>query len=517
MRNIIVLLFLAFASGVFGSGRGRNFYKILGIARNAKDPEIKKAYRQLSRKWHPDQNPDNKDEATAKFYDISEAYETLIDPEKRSKYDLGGEEALSGDAGPGGPGGFHRGDPYEQFRTFFQFFGDAGVPGGGGFPGAGFHGGGFSGGGHGGVHHEPARNLYDENSGVTEIGNGNEWNTHVEQRTELVVVDFYSPNCKPCITLKDQYISVAKTFSGIVRVMAVNCQSMGGQQLCQQQRVQNYPTIRMYIDSRRVVEFPSNQEKTSKSMGNWISSNIPDLTTRIDSGKKLTEFLSAADSKAPVLLFSDKKQVPALYKSLCQSFKANVACGVLLNFKVGSSSAVPEVLASQVHKTPSLYYIHDGISIDGEFFKGSMSSEILSLFFSRIVSHRSRRVFVVQLTANRSEDCTPRDATTCVLLLRDPKSCDEDANTYGILRQLAEKYKSDPIKFFWVNPGSKFVSMFSEVGSSGIVAYRGKRGRYSAYDGQANEESLNSWIDGIVTGGSALKLSVSKKALHDEL
>lgn len=121
MRNIIALLFLAYASGVFASGKGRDFYKILGISRNSKDPEIKKAYRQLSRKWHPDQNPDNKDEATAKFYDISEAYETLIDPEKRSKYDLGGEEALNGGGGPGGHGGFQRGIPMNNSKLSSSF------------------------------------------------------------------------------------------------------------------------------------------------------------------------------------------------------------------------------------------------------------------------------------------------------------------------------------------------------------------------------------------------------------
>jgi thiol-disulfide isomerase/thioredoxin len=459
-----------------------------------------------------DQNPENKEEATAKFYDISEAYETLIDPEKRSRYDLGGEEAVNGQQG-GGQGGFQRGDPFE---TFYQFFGGqgGGFHFGGGFPGGGGFGG-FQGGHHGGFQ-QPVKNLYDENSGVTEIGNTNDWNTHVEQRTELVLVDFYSPTCRPCIDLKDQYTSVAKSFGGYIKILAVNCQSQTGKQICQSQRIQNYPTIRLYMDEKRQVEYPSNQEKSSKSIGNWISNAMPDVTTRIDSEKKLNQFMSLG--RAPVILLSDKKQVPALYKGLCRSFKTNIACGIVLNYDAARPPAyVPKSISDQVTKVPSLYYVHDSVSFAGEFFKGSMTGEILSLFFSRVVSHKSRQVSVEQLTSSRKEDCSPNDATTCVLFLSDPKSNDVASQTYAVLKKLADKYKSDPIKFFWVSPASRYVDMFSQVGASRLVAYRGKRGKYSPFEGVVSFEELNSWIDNIVTGGSALKISVARKAKHDEL
>ncbi|KAI8435013.1 hypothetical protein MSG28_003448 [Choristoneura fumiferana] len=67
-----------------------DYYRVLGVTRVATDAEIKKAYRKLALKWHPDKNPDNADEANRKFKEISEAYEVLSDENKRKMYDARG-------------------------------------------------------------------------------------------------------------------------------------------------------------------------------------------------------------------------------------------------------------------------------------------------------------------------------------------------------------------------------------------------------------------------------------------
>jgi molecular chaperone DnaJ len=69
----------------------RNYYEILGVDKNATQEEIKKAYRKLSLKWHPDKNQGSK-EAEEKFKEISKAYQILSDPETRNTYDIYGEE-----------------------------------------------------------------------------------------------------------------------------------------------------------------------------------------------------------------------------------------------------------------------------------------------------------------------------------------------------------------------------------------------------------------------------------------
>jgi molecular chaperone DnaJ len=97
------------------------FYALLGVARDAPDADIKKAYRKLAMEFHPDRNP--APEAEAKFKEITEAYEVLRDPEKRATYDRYGKAGL---AGAGGGFGFHHVDLSEALNIFMRDFGGMG-------------------------------------------------------------------------------------------------------------------------------------------------------------------------------------------------------------------------------------------------------------------------------------------------------------------------------------------------------------------------------------------------------
>ena len=86
----------------------RDYYEVLGVSKSADDAELKKAYRKLAKKYHPDVNPGDK-EAEAKFKEATEAYTILSDPEKKKMYDQFGHAAFDqggGGAGAGGFGGF---------------------------------------------------------------------------------------------------------------------------------------------------------------------------------------------------------------------------------------------------------------------------------------------------------------------------------------------------------------------------------------------------------------------------
>ncbi|KAL4359988.1 hypothetical protein HN51_020351 [Arachis hypogaea] len=102
---------------------GVDYYSILKVERNATEDDLKKAYRKLAMKWHPDKNPNNKKEAEANFKQISEAYEVLSDPQKRVIYDQQGEEGLKHMPPPGNEptNGFN---PRNAEDIFAEFFGD---------------------------------------------------------------------------------------------------------------------------------------------------------------------------------------------------------------------------------------------------------------------------------------------------------------------------------------------------------------------------------------------------------
>ncbi|XP_073278926.1 uncharacterized protein [Primulina huaijiensis] len=127
---------------------GVDYYKILQVDRSANDEELKKAYRKLAMKWHPDKNPNNKKDAESKFKQVSEAYDVLSDPNKRAVYDQYGEEGLKGQVPPPGAGGFPGGmdggganafrfNPRRAEDIFSEIFGFASPFGGMGDTGGG--------------------------------------------------------------------------------------------------------------------------------------------------------------------------------------------------------------------------------------------------------------------------------------------------------------------------------------------------------------------------------------------
>src|ERR1043165_9261005 len=109
----------------------RDYYEVLGVQKNATEQELKKAYRQMALKYHPDKNPGNK-EAEEKFKEAAEAYEVLSDGDKRHRYDQFGHSGVSGNGGFNG-GGMSMEDIFSHFGSVFgedspfeSFFGGGG-------------------------------------------------------------------------------------------------------------------------------------------------------------------------------------------------------------------------------------------------------------------------------------------------------------------------------------------------------------------------------------------------------
>lgn len=189
-----------------------DYYKILGLEKGADATEIKKAYRKMALKYHPDKNPDDKD-AEAMFKKAAEAYEILSNPEKKARYDQYGHAAFDGAGGFGG-GGMNMDDIFSQFG---DIFGGA-FGGGGGFSG-------FSGGFGGGQRRMKGSNLRIRvKLTLEEIANGVEKKLKVKRKVTAPGTTYKT--CSTC-NGSGQITRITNTILGRMQTASA-CTACGG-------------------------------------------------------------------------------------------------------------------------------------------------------------------------------------------------------------------------------------------------------------------------------------------------
>ena len=201
----------------------RDYYEILGVSKSATADEMKKAYRKLAIKYHPDKNPDDK-QAEEKFKEAAEAYEVLSNPEKRQQYDQFGHAGMNGGGGFGGGGGMNMEDIFSHFG---DIFGDMG-----GSPFESFFGGGGGG-------RRRGRTAVGSNIRIKLKLNLEEITKGVEKKIKFkkkVVADGVSFNTCPTCNGRGQVTRVQNTFLGQMQTSSP-CPTCGGQG----KRIKNIP------------------------------------------------------------------------------------------------------------------------------------------------------------------------------------------------------------------------------------------------------------------------------------
>lgn len=515
-----------------------DYYKILGVRRDATPKEIKDAYRKLSLKWHPDKNPNNKEEAEQKFMDISKAYEVLSDEDKRRKYDQFGEEGVFGNnmGGAGGPGGFGGFDPNEIFRTFFGGGGGGSQRfefnfggGGGGHQNFFFHNGAGGGGGRhqnfGGPHGRPRKarqqsEFYDENSGI-EMIDEEFYNSRIGNRNsdEVWVVEFYSPSCPHCREFVKQYTKLAKSYKNMMKFGAVDCASQ--RRLCGKLGVEGVPRVDMVGPKGKRTTYSG--DRTVKHMDKWVSTNMPSEIKSLTKDN-LDKYVVSTMTQPRVLLFTEKREQGALFKSLSNHFKGRIAFATVHP----TEKSIMEMFG--VERVPTIYVTTGGNTLEQhQKYTGSTTFDVMRDFLEAFVA-KQRPYFkkrdsgsggnaerekggkeaeerVVELTLE-SAKMLMGDAksgiTTAVFLTEGDRDLTEQER--ATLDVVAEKYRRDGVRMTWARRKNfeTWLKAFVVSGSGSdadMVVVRPKNNKYAwCSTNDLNEQKTDLCMERVVGG-----------------
>lgn len=473
-----------------GPKKGADYYAILGVARDADNAEIKKAYREKALEFHPDKCTLDKDECQAKFIEVSTANEVLTDDDKRKIYDKHGEEGLK-EGGEGGHGG-------EQAKAMFrQFFGrepdgnvrivqrggqmmfmEEGEPG-------------------------PKENIYDDTN-ITELED-NVWNAFIHERDEPWVINFYKPNDDDSVEAKPEYLKFGDTFRDFLKVASVNCRKE--REVCSKASISSFPALRWFPMDKNAPPEVYEGPITAKALGKWASDMIPDFSTVLEDKHQLRQWLDNLEGPA-VMLFTDKSSTPPMWKALSREYKDRVNLGIVRRCDKNGVFKTPlqreyDVRIPQIIRIDPL----DELGKIAEKFDSQIKMDVLKLWLMKIKALSKKAgpaATFKEWSKQRLEagDCGPKDSQFCFLWLKagaDPKV--EEAT-----RSLAHKYRTDPIKMMWANVEMN-PSLLEAFGleesedSDHFVAFRPKRSKFKVHQGPLGFKELDSFVDGVLNGG----------------
>jgi hypothetical protein len=468
---------------------GRDFYKILGIKRGFQKDELKQAYRDLSLKYHPDKcEAEDKKECEAAFIDVSAAYEVLSDDAKRKIYDKEGEEGLKEQ-------GQEDTNAENMYRQFFGREPEGKVKI--------VHGRGGQMQFHVIPEDGPSENLYDNSEGIVELDDTT-FAAFINGRDEPWFVLYYKPNDEDCQKMAGDVKALGKTFENVVKIGTANC--MKQRKLCRSNNIPSFPAMRWYGLPNDKEPDIVERDTSAKSLGKFISGEMPDHTTKLTDKKSLRAWLDTADGP-PVVLFTDKKSVPPMWKALSRQFHHRASLAVMLGCDKSGVFKTPLEREYDV-RVPQILLLDPLGAQTVEVYKLEMKVPVLSLWFTKWIAKQKQKGPVAtfkEWTQELHGDgvCDKNDSQFCFVWLKAGKNVELEK----ALMQLAEKYRRDPIKLIWVNVDLNINVLdnfgFGEEfdGEDKFLAFRPKRNKYKVYAGPFEFKALDTFVDGVMNGG----------------
>ena len=354
IRQVLKKLFLILIIVAF-TFCNEDYYKTLGVRRNASEREIRKAFKKLSLKYHPDKNKGKSDSAKNMFIKVANAYEVLTDTKKKEIYDKYGEDGVkkhierenSSHQGHGFGGGFNNGGDYDDIFNSYM------------------------GGGRRGQRQEEEEVDLFPNTDVINLSMENI--SKLYRRNEIWFGLFYKSNDKDLKYLIDMWKILAEKTYGIFKIAAINCKK--DEEICEEFDLRSTPII---------VYFPENsqQEEIYKGNKKWEdifkfgSSKMQSFVRNLNSGN-YADFLAENPALHKILLFTQRKSTPPLFKALSKHFKNKLSFGEIRSSEkeLGQKFGITAF--------PSVVVISDGENFKGTNYEGNLTRDSLDKFLNQ--------------------------------------------------------------------------------------------------------------------------------------
>ena len=343
-KNLLASLIIFFLISPF-TICGEDYYKLLGVKRNASKAEIRRAFKKLSLKYHPDKNKDNPEKAKAKFVKIANAYEVLSDDKLRKIYDEHGEEGVKQHQQGGGQHG-------GNFQDIFDFF----------FKRSGMH---FQ------NQEGPEKNFF-ENTDVLTLKMENI--SKLLSRRKIWFVYFFKSKDEGFENRNNKIKEIASQTYGIFNFGAVNCKD--DEEICEEYSVYSTPKIVYFPESandseeeyKGNIDFQSIFKYGAKLMQNFV---------RIINKDNYNDFMTTHPERYHVLLFTSKKSTPPLFKSLSKDYLNHLSFGEI------RQSETDLIKAFNINKFPTLVVVTDLENNEVDVFKDEIKYDTMKKFLNK--------------------------------------------------------------------------------------------------------------------------------------
>ena len=459
---------------------GEDYYKLLGVKRSASKSEIRRAFKKLSLKYHPDKNKDNPEKAKAKFIKIANAYEVLNDDKLRKIYDEQGEEGVKQHQQGGGQ---HGGNFQDIFNMFFRGM-NINMQNQGG----------------------PEKNFF-ENTDVLALKMDNI--SKLLSRRKIWFVYFFKSVDPNFENTNNKIKDIANQCYGIFNFGAVNCKD--DEEICEEYSVYSTPKLLYFPESandseeeyKGNLEFQPIFKYGARLMQNFV---------RVINKDNFNDFKASHPERYHVLLFTSRKSTPPLFKSLSKDYLNHLSFGEVRQ----SETELLQIF--NVSKFPTLLIMTNLENNEYELFKDEIKYDSIKKFlmnyaYKKMPEDKDNKIRELnKIMYEKSGMCSKTDGKKICLIFFINKEKPEN-DELSLFENFSQKYKDDNVKVFYLNI-NKYKSIFQSFDDSNInsentkgVIVKGKRKKFIAIskDNYQNMKDFYNIMDNVVSGGGDFK------------